>query len=81
MQDVKRAGQKYIRFLDSVGRHRFCVLDGSAINLIAENGDNVVKLCHYLSSNDVEIDGDRWTVQEFIQEMKLRNIVVRPLEE
>lgn len=76
-----RQQKPMIRFIDRKGKKRFLIRDGGCIELMADNGDSHISVCHYLDESRAEIDGVKWQLQAFAERMAGNGIIFAPLGE
>lgn len=72
------SSERSIRFTDPNGMLLFTIPDGACVYLMYGNGERVAGICHYLDMEHAEINGIKWKMTEFAQQMQIRGIVFSP---
>lgn len=67
--------KRIIRLADSRGRELFQIPDGGMIRQFYGNGDEHYSLCRYVDEDNMEIDGARWNIRQFAEQMERSRIV------
>lgn len=68
-----------ICFTDKNGRELFKIADGEAIHMVDNSGENNICFCYYVDSNHAVIDGIKWELRQFAEQMARNGISFMPL--
>jgi len=69
---------KQIRFIDTCGNTQFLLPDGGSIVVTYASGEQFVKVCRYVDSNQAEIDGAEHYLSAFAEDCQRTGAAIAP---
>lgn len=73
--------KRCIHFINIRSEELFSIPDGGCIELISGDGEKQVGRCRYLDETCAEINGRKWQMQTFAEQMEARGIHYVPFTE
>ena len=69
---------KQIRFIDTCGNTLFLLPDGGSVVITYTSGEQFVKVCRYVDSNQIEIDGEEYYLSAFAEDCQRTGAIIAP---